>query len=319
MDTGVGTERAGLGRIVAKLADAEIVRKLASDLTAADLTTLLLTVVQERATRVRGPEALARYLSDRFSRPGTVPFERLREVEDLLIGAVPGSWEWIVASPLAPFGVHAALGPVSQDWVVSTVRADEVAADPTIAIALEAAARRRDSATRRTDEPQRLATIQRIIRGQRYRSPLAFTHFSIFALVSAGRSRPDFDERSIHEHLGIYVAALSQVAASIEIVLSTREGPSGRRLLEGVRERWHDSVRVTEDAQRLPAQRYYRRACFKVNATIGTEALEIADGGFTDWTERLLGDRRERLLISGAGLDRPALALEARSSSQGQS
>jgi len=37
--------------------------------------------------------------------------------------------------------------------------------------------------------------------------------------------------------------------------------------------------------------------------------VEFVDGGFTDWIERLLGDRHERLLISGAGLDRPALML----------
>ena len=54
---------------------------------------------------------------------------------------------------------------------------------------------------------------------------------------------------------------------------------------------------------RLGGQRYYTRACFKVNSKVGDRRFEVADGGFTDWTERLLDDRRERLLISGAGLD----------------
>jgi hypothetical protein len=30
----------------------------------------------------------------------------------------------------------------------------------------------------------------------------------------------------------------------------------------------------------------------------------LADGGFTDWTQQLLSDRRERLLISGIGSER---------------
>jgi len=33
------------------------------------------------------------------------------------------------------------------------------------------------------------------------------------------------------------------------------------------------------------------------------EEWEIADGGFVDWTQRLLGNRKERLLISGFGLE----------------
>jgi hypothetical protein len=69
-------------------------------------------------------------------------------------------------------------------------------------------------------------------------------------------------------------------------------------------------VRVTEDPDRSIGQRYYSRACFKVDATAGNESFEVCDGGFTEWTARLLDDRRERLLISAAGLDRLALALQ---------
>ena len=34
--------------------------------------------------------------------------------------------------------------------------------------------------------------------------------------------------------------------------------------------------------------------------------LELGDGGFTDWTAQLLGNRKERLLVSGYGVDRLA-------------
>ena len=30
----------------------------------------------------------------------------------------------------------------------------------------------------------------------------------------------------------------------------------------------------------------------------------LVDGGFTDWTQKLLSDRKERLLISGMGTER---------------
>lgn len=37
--------------------------------------------------------------------------------------------------------------------------------------------------------------------------------------------------------------------------------------------------------------------------------FEIGDGGGTDWTQQLLADRKERLVIGGIGVDRLALAL----------
>jgi hypothetical protein len=293
------------------------VRKL-SELTASDLSTLLMEVASERASRASVSDVLSRYRSDRFSKPSGVRFEDLRSVEERFIRAVPDGWEWVVLSPLVPFGAHAVLGPITQDWVVSTVRPNEVAADPPVALALEAAVERRDSSARR-EETVRFATIQRITRAQLYRSPDAFPHFAIFGLVTAGRSQAGerFDEEALGEHLGVYVDALSGVADGIELVLSVGDTTAGRRLVDGARERWSSSsCRVREDARRLPGQRYYQRACFKVHAEIEGQPNEIADGGFTDWTERLLGDSHERILISGAGLDRPALAIGQRSKAE---
>jgi hypothetical protein len=50
---------------------------------------------------------------------------------------------------------------------------------------------------------------------------------------------------------------------------------------------------------------YYVSACFHIYATnlAGTE-LELIDGGFTTWTQQLLGNAKERLLISGLGVER---------------
>jgi hypothetical protein len=218
-----------------------------------------------------------------------------------------------VLSPLMPFGAHARLGEVTQDWVVATVRANEVAADPTVGLALEAAEARRESATRRKGPTQHLAGIQRIVRAQLYGSPLAFTHFEILGLASAGRSQPAgrFEVEAILQHLQIYVTALSDIAQKITAVLSVAESAAGRRLYEALTQRLslRTDLQVRPDPERLLTQRYYRTACFKVRATLSDEEVEIADGGFTDWTERLLNDRHERLLISGAGLDRPAVLI----------
>jgi hypothetical protein len=39
------------------------------------------------------------------------------------------------------------------------------------------------------------------------------------------------------------------------------------------------------------------------------QPFEIADGGLVDWTQRLVPSRKERLMISGLGVERLALAL----------
>ena len=41
----------------------------------------------------------------------------------------------------------------------------------------------------------------------------------------------------------------------------------------------------------------------KMIIEINDREIEIADGGFVDWTQQLLGNKKERLLISGFGLD----------------
>jgi hypothetical protein len=314
--------RAGLGKVIARLGTADIVERLA-DLPASELTTLLLEVASARASRVAPVDVQRRYASDRFSRPAPTLFHTLRKVEELFIGAVHADTNWVVASPLAPFGVHAALGHVSQDWVVSTVRPNEVAADPTVALALEAASVRAETGRRRSEPVQRFATIQRVTRAQRYESPDTFAHFSIFGLVTAGRSRSSnaFDVESLIGHLAVYEQALSRIAESIEFVLSLPDDPGGAGLRNAVAERWADSeaVSVSVAPARLPSQRYYRRGCFKVYAIGGGRRSEVADGGYTDWTARLLDDRHERLLISGAGLDRPALFLRGTDSEGGAS
>ena len=66
-------------------------------------------------------------------------------------------------------------------------------------------------------------------------------------------------------------------------------------------------VEVTEAPERESGRAYYRGLCFKVFAGRGRHRLEVGDGGFVDWTAKLLGSRKERLLISGYGIDRLAI------------
>ncbi|MEV7021786.1 hypothetical protein [Kitasatospora sp. NPDC093558] len=65
-------------------------------------------------------------------------------------------------------------------------------------------------------------------------------------------------------------------------------------------------IDITDDPNRATGRGYYTDLCYKIYATIHGRHVEIADGGFVDWTQRLTGSRKERLLISGYGVDRLA-------------
>lgn len=49
---------------------------------------------------------------------------------------------------------------------------------------------------------------------------------------------------------------------------------------------------------------YYRGLNFKIYMQKEGERIEIADGGFVDWISKMTGDKKDRCLISGLGLER---------------
>jgi hypothetical protein len=60
---------------------------------------------------------------------------------------------------------------------------------------------------------------------------------------------------------------------------------------------------------RLAAVGYYTGLLLNIDAELGGRRLSVADGGSTDWTQRLLSDRKERLFVSGIGVERLAVGL----------
>jgi hypothetical protein len=62
---------------------------------------------------------------------------------------------------------------------------------------------------------------------------------------------------------------------------------------------------VRFDDERQAGRTYYTDVCFAVHAVLADGArANLSDGGFTDWTARLLADGKERVLISGLGSER---------------
>ncbi len=312
--TGPGGSGQALRRVVGELGGAGLLDVLADELPGSDLTTLLLEVFRRRAERLSPADVLRRYRSDRFVAPATVDFAALRRTEDAMLGALPGGFETVVLAPVLPLGAHTAAAGVDPRNVVATIRATEVAADPTNGLALEAAVRRGEllRAAPRSAEPVRLAASQRVTRAQVFSGPVSFAHFQLLGVVTAGRDTGahEFESRYLAEHVRFAADGLAALGLDRVTIAVTCLNEPARRILAATSAEFagRRGVAVTEAPERESARAYYRDLCFKVLADRGGSALEVGDGGFVDWTAKLLGNAKERMLISGFGIERLAFA-----------
>jgi len=284
--------------------DAGLFPTLTAGLSAPDLGSLLLAVAAERAESRDASDVLAQFRRDRFVAPSPTSAKALRKVATIAT-RIAGGFEEVELAPLAPFGTHSVLGGISQNRVVTTTRMTEVAADPTNTLALEAAARRRD-----TVEDVRLCAVQRVTRAQLGDGPLTFAHFSIFALVTAGRDHGNhqFEIGTLVSHINHHCALVAELGLGpAQVTLSDLSGRQQQPLEAIATVLSQNGIDVEMWPDREAGIGYYPSLCFKVSVidSDGTE-IEIADGGVTTWTQHLLQNKKERLVISGAGLDRLA-------------
>lgn len=222
---------------------------------------------------------------------------------------VPGLFEGVELSPVAPLGTCSAVAGVSQDRVVTTVRGTEVVSDSTNVLALEAATRRR---SRAHPDAVHLASCSRQLRAQRFGEGMA-AHFRLFTLVSSAQRQRSCQQEStlLLEHLRCWAAVLAAVAPRTPVrVEVTGWDPV-------LRERLHDTVlpsfaedssfTVVEDPDRVRAKGYYTAGALLVLAETPGGPVELGDGGFTDWTARLTQNDKELCLTSCIATERLAM------------
>ncbi len=246
-----------------------------------DLKSLLLHVFERQAER-RDPAALLA----QYERDGTVAAAPSNDAVDAAALRAAEGFEPVELAPVAPLGLNAVLGRIHQNNVLSTIRNTEVLADPTASLALEAAVRRR-----RGETSVRLCALGRILRLQPIPDLPGYTpHFRLFALVSAGRAQPShgFERTALEEHLAVYRRLLDGL------------GIGGYRC-EVAGEPRLDIPGTTYDGERRST--YYDGPMLQIWATDGDGVTyPLADGGRIEWAQRLLSDRKERLLTSAIGV-----------------
>ncbi len=303
--------RAGEGRDVLQL--------LAQDLSPTDLQSLLLEVYRQRAEQQTPASVLAHYERSRFARPSSVAPAELLAIDRLAFECADPLFEPLELAPVCPLGTSSAVADVDQDKAVSTSRNSEVVSDSTNVLALECALRRRAYARSPQTRQQRvrLCASHRLLRPQLFSGPASFAHFRLFALCTAGCSEADygFERDAFAEQLRFYLdffAALPAIGYQLEQVrvqITDLEGEKHPRDLPGdimaVLAEEFPRVEWVSDPERSAGRNYYSGLCFAIYATnrAGAEHF-LVDGGFTKWTQKLLSNRKERLLISGIGSER---------------
>ncbi len=137
-------------------------------------------------------------------------------------------------------------------------------------------------------EVVRLAAIQRVVRAQLVGGPAMFAHFSLFAQVTAGRDAGgrQFERTSLAEQPAVMTSALPLLGAEEAQVRLTVLDPRLAPVADD--DAAAAAAAVVLDPDRASGRGYYEGLCFKVLAR--------------------LGDRKERLLISGLGIDRLAVS-----------
>jgi hypothetical protein len=274
--------------------------RLARELTGAELTSVLLEVMQHRAAARSPADVFAQYQRDPLCRPAAVDPRISVAIDGHLLAAAAG-FEAIELSPVAPLAACSSVGPTHQHRALSALRSTEIVGDPTNVLALECAARLRAG-----PGPIHLATSQRVIRAQPVpRLPGYAPHFRIFALASGGVEASDhaFTAAAVELHIRTMLAALTRLEAHgyafgarrVELLATAARRALAERIAAAL-----PGVSVDRGPLDHPYYRGGLRFRIWVTPPEGA-AFPLIDGGAFDWLASLIANRRAVYVASGIG------------------
>jgi len=286
-----------------------LIKKLTEKFPPSDLNSLLLEIFRKTSQRITGAELLKKYENNRFVTPSKYDPVEFREFELLLLKlAKESGYSPMELSPLTPLGTCSAIATVDQNRILSSIRGTEVVADATNVLTLECSKRRKHLKFNETDI--QLCTIHKHVRGQAFKKQGLATHFKIFCLTTAGRDKGNFETEKVsllnqlilyktyfkdHLKLDNFIIRLKALATNKENILFNNVCDFVESKLKNI------TFQRIESG--IDHEQYYRHLQFKIILLHNDEEFEIGDGGFVDWSQQLTSNRKERLLISGIGIE----------------
>lgn len=280
---------------------------LSNQLNTSELTTFLTHVFSQRIENTTPAQLRQAMIRDRFVIPSSVSPRTFHAFDSTAFDLLPAEFELVELSPLAPLGTVSALASVDHGLVVHTIRSTDVTSDCTNVLALIAAARRHDMPSGSRSDIHLVAS-QRLVRAQAPQQAKHTAHFKILTLVSAGRDTGSFqfEQQHLQKHLRYYISLLRSFPSTkdlpIDIVIKeyAETGIDWEPCISALYA--HD---IRFDYQRLTRENWNYYSPFQFNINIHSEdgIFNLGDGGIVDWTQKLLSDKKERLLISGFGTE----------------
>lgn len=296
-------------RIFRKIGCEDLPDKLLK-LSGSDLNSLLLEIFRIQAGKSTAMAVAGNHSQNRFTQPSAIdPVKYHRLEAELLEYAGNHGLTPVLLSPVAPLGSCSAFGFVSQNNVISAARGVEVLADPTNMLTLIVADRRK-SMVNPDKSIEHYCTTARVARAQNFSGKNSFAHFGMFCRVSCGTDTGSYGCESslLTNQLAYYVQLFEEkFHFTVSITLRSRTGHKDSKGFFGkmcsIIQTMIPTVPIEIESVQQDNE-YYRGLNFKLYTNIQGEKIEIGDGGFVDWMQQITGQKKERCLISGIGLDR---------------
>lgn len=267
------------------------------------LNSLLLEVFHQRLNKETPANLLHRYKNNRLVQPSSADPLALRRMElSFLEFAAAKGITLLELSTAAALGSCSVIAAVHQHKILTSLRQAEVLADATNSLALH------DAATADRSAVRHYGTTARMLR-----TPLSpvkehTPHFLAGCLVSAAPDKGDFifEQHTLLLHLQLLAQFLEKAETPVVRfkLITHYNTPDHGRLAKACLEFLSKNLNVHVELIIAGHNHDYYKGCqFKVCINVNGYEIEIADGGFVNWAALLCQDNKQRMLISGLGLE----------------
>jgi len=292
--------------VLEKAGNKNLINELTIRLSQSEINTLLLALSKKITNKNTPSDILSKYESNRFVKPSELNPIKVKKVEIMMLEMAEASgFLSVLLSPASLLGSCSVIAKVDQNNVISATRGLELIADSTNMLAIYLANGIKNKTIDNTKSPVHLSATCRVTRGQMYKTYEFVPHFSLFTIVSSGKNTGSygFEKDAIARHMQFYINYFEEkLGHKLTVTLNVRNGYTDKigfidRIHCHLREiyPYTDFIMNVEETENS----YYQGINFKIIV----EGIELVDGGFVDWTQKLLGNKKERLLISGTGID----------------
>lgn len=284
---------------------ADLLNDLDKKISSSELNSLLLELFRKRAKK-NSPEALLKqFEKNRFAQPARINTLDIIELElRCLRLAEQYNFKLITLSPLTSLGTSSVVGPVDQNNVVSALRGTEVISDATNVFALLIA---REFKRNKVHPVLKYATAQRHVRSQSLSNPAFTPHFGLFCMASGGLDKGNysFEIENLFEHIHIHLSILGKEFEKEKLMLKCYLKGENENLhlkLEKYIKELEPSLHTKIVTEKNPGD-YYKLVQFKFFLKQDGKEINLSDGGTVDWTQKLIPNKKHRLVISGIGTE----------------